>query len=102
MKKRLRRKRCLGEFREYCFDLLIYLKETTNSDDFMDDLIVKVVSTGCLVGGTVSKGGKVSVIITGRNWKSPMVKNRVIISDWVFHLPGINGCYTERLVDANK
>jgi len=82
MKKRLRRKKHIGEFAEFGRQLIIKRNQKQGLDQFLDDFIEEAIeANGCFCGG--GSDDKLGVVIElGRRSQNPEEKLEKIIK-WV-------------------
>jgi len=81
MKKRLRKKKHLGEFTEWARQLIIMRNQKDGFDEFFDDFIEEAIEYyGCYCGGG-GKEDKLEVIVElGRHSDDPDAKLKKIIA----------------------
>lgn len=111
MKKRLRKKRRLGEFREYCFDIHGVMKPGSSDLNFLYAFIEEIERMSLLLGGgfrldaeCLDETGKPSMTfdmtIAGPGRKSPTEEDTVNIRQWCLNRPEVERCTTSELKDA--
>jgi uncharacterized protein YggL (DUF469 family) len=101
MKKRLRKKKRVGEFREDGFTILAEVNVTNNSPEnheFLDDLIEFVESKDLGIGGGV--GDKVDVFCTRLGRGTCTEDDRTAVSGWFQNHPLVTRFKIGPLVDA--
>lgn len=90
MKKRLRKKRRLGEFREDCFELSFELSQTLSIDavDTITDRFIEVIeSRGLQFGG--GGNNRWHGIVQGLPRRSVTESDRQFVLDWLNQHPNI-------------
>lgn len=101
MKKRLRKKRRLGEFRENCFELKFELSSALSDDDigaFTDIFIGMIESNGIQFGG--GGGHRWSGIVQGPCRGSATEAHRKAVLEWLDRQPNVVNTYAGPLRDA--
>ena len=102
MKKRLRKKRCVGEFREFFFELTCDLLPGTQ-EQFLDEFIAEVERMKLCTGGPcemeTSASGYLQMIITGLGRKSPTEDQRQHLLAWLTARPETVDCKAGPLTD---
>ncbi len=82
MKKRLRKKKHLGEFTEYGVPIAMRLSDDIDFDNFLDSFLDAIEATGCYFGGGGKKDRFSGIIELGRESNSPEEKLHEI-SNWI-------------------
>ncbi len=104
MKRRLRKKKYLGEFREDCFEIefSIVPPHTSDEDDaFWDAFIVGLIEgRGLQFGGGGGRDSWRGVVEVGRHGESGAAHRQAVI-DWLTQHPGITDVKAGPLRDAN-
>lgn len=104
MKKRLRKKKQLGEFREDCFEIEFSIDppHTADEDDaFWDAFIVGLIEArGLQFGGGGRRDRWRGVVEVGRHGESSVAHRQAVI-DWLTQYPGITYVKAGPLRDAN-
>ena len=101
MKKRIRKKKCIGEFKELAFRLTAkYAKLTPeNADGILSQILEKGKELGLLCGGTFEADHFDFYIVTGRiNTRNG--ERRQEMADFVKALPGMESVEAGEFVDA--
>ncbi|MGD9009689.1 MAG: 50S ribosome-binding protein YggL [Desulfobacteraceae bacterium] len=101
MKKRLRKKKHIGEFKIYGVPLSIKRNRKTDFDAFFDDFLEEaIMANGCCCGGG-GKEDKLDVFIElGREDNRPEVALEKIKS-WIRSRSDIDKWYLGQVIDAN-
>jgi len=98
MKKRLRKKKHKGEFRQWGSQFDISLKEALGFDPFLDRFIAKVEELGCFCGG----GGKETTLSLVVELGCGVVvagEKRGVLEHWTLGQPEVQGCSSTQLFD---
>ncbi len=102
MKKRLRKKLRLGEFREFCFEISFQAPPGMSIDEFdklTDDFIAMIEDNGLQFGGGGPPGTCHGVVeLNGRGTVTE--EHRQIVALWLESHPGITTYTIGELVDA--
>ena len=101
VRKRLRKKRRLGEFREDCFELAFAVSPTLNDDqlDLLTDAFIDMIESHGLQfggGGTARWSG----IVQGPYRKSTTESDRQSVLDWLDQHPDVLDAQAGPLRDA--
>ncbi len=101
MKKRLRKKKCVGEFQEMGFQLDATYPEHSEAelDALMDQFLLKIEELGMYCGGGFCKDRLDLFVCTGRIGTGEAERREALVA----YLNGIDGIKAEagELVDAN-
>jgi len=82
VKKRIRKKRRVGEFREWGCEVVVELRSAAAFDEFLDGLVSEVEKMSCYCGGGGS-GKSLSLIVElGTMLEGPEAR-RDHLSDWL-------------------
>ena len=101
MKKRLRKKRRLGEFREDCFELIFEMSPTLNRDqlDSVTDAFIDMIESNHLQFGG-GGNGRWTGIVQGAFRKSATESDRQTVLDWLNQHPDVLHAQAGPLRDA--
>lgn len=91
MRKRLRKKRHVGEFREYCFEVSATLVPELSDTEFhrFVDRFIDVIEGRCLqMGGGGTRAGW-SCVVAGVGRRSPTEQDREWIKEWLSSDPAV-------------
>ncbi len=98
MNKRLRKKKCRGEYAEWGRQLIVLRGTEDNPDEFHDAFITAVEEAGCYCGGGLFSN-KIDVIVElGRMADNPEDKFNQIIA-WAESRPDVTEHKTGKLFD---
>jgi uncharacterized protein len=100
MKKRLRKKKHVGEFAEYGREIIIKLNRNDDSDEFFDAFIVEAIEGNgcyCFGGGTPNRYGM--FVTLGRRCENPDAKMKAIIA-WIEAQPDVESWTVSEEYDA--
>lgn len=104
MRKRLRKKKHLGEFQELGFEVSFRYAEglsTKEHDEFFDDWILKaIVGNGLLFGGGFGRGVCNGFITVDKKRGSATERHRQAVEAWLKANPKILNFTVGPLVDA--
>ena len=102
MRKRLRKKRRLGEFRQFGFELSFALAPTATSadiDQFWDRFVLGFIEArGLVCGGACGRGWSVFVTPEGR--RSATEHDRAAARNWLAEQPDVRDVSVGPLFDA--
>lgn len=101
MKKRIRKKRRLGEFREDCFELTFAVAPNLSDvarEEFYDDFIEMIESNDLLCGGGCNDVYDLVIEASGRG--SATEEHRQIIKAWLAARKVVSGIVVGDLQDA--
>ena len=102
MKKRVRKKLRLGEFRELCFEIsyeIVPGLSVEQCDGLNDDFIAMIEEHGLQFGGGGSRDGWNGIVeLAGRGTAAE--HHRRIVAAWLESQPQIKACTVGQLVDA--
>jgi len=100
MKKRLRKKKHVGEFAVYGREIIIKLNRNDDSDEFFDAFIVEAIEGNgcyCFGGGTPNRYGM--FVTLGRRCENPDAKMKAIIA-WIEAQPDVESWTVSEEYDA--
>jgi hypothetical protein len=101
VKKRLRKKRRLGEFREDCFELTFEMSAALSNDeiDVLTDTFIEMIESN---GLQFSGGGnnRWSGIVQGPYRGSATESDRQVVLDWLNQHPNVLNAHAGPLRDA--
>ncbi len=101
MKKRLRKKLRLGEFREYCFPVSFATQpdfSAADQDVLYDDFIDMIERNGLQFGGLCGDNWDGMVELCGRGTATE--QHRQLVSSWLENRKGITNVSVGELLDA--
>ncbi|MBB3104242.1 YggL family protein [Azomonas macrocytogenes] len=103
MKRRLRKKRYLGEFQEHAFELKIDFKQALEEEalmTFLEDFIDAVEARQLDYIGGIDAKWLEGTIMTARRYASPTEEDRQAVSAWLEKRPEVARVETGELFDA--
>jgi uncharacterized protein YggL (DUF469 family) len=98
VKKRVRKKRHLGEFREWGCELEVELHSKEEFDQFLDTLVEEVEKMSCFCGGGGS-GNLLSMIVELGTENNNPASRRAHIKDWLKAQPSVKSFSVGPLID---
>lgn len=102
MRKRLRKKRRLGEFREYCFEVSLVLKprlEESAFHAFVDEFLEGIESRNLQFGGGGSRE-RLSGVVEASGRRSPTSEDRLWVKEWLSAHPLVDSVTIGEFRDA--
>lgn len=104
VKKRLRKKRHVGEFRQYCFQVSGRFANSLTEpqiDRFSDDFIDLIEGLHLQTGGSVDAGGFDYIVQCALKNNDPTAADRDAVTSWLSNHPLTTDLYAGPLRDAN-
>lgn len=101
MNKRIRKKKCVGEFKELAFQLAAKYNKLTpeTADEFVEKLLGKAKELDMICGGSFDLDNFEFYVITGRiNTRNEERKQQLV--EFVKSLPGMDSVEAGEFVDA--
>ena len=101
VKKRVRKKKKLGEFVEWgvLIQAPLSLKSRDELDSFLDEFIVAVESRNCYCGGGVSIERGLDMVLELGRGRGRAIKTFAVILDWLNTNPGVGKVYSSDVFD---
>lgn len=101
MNKRIRKKKCIGEFKELAFPLEAKYDKLTpeTADDFVDKIIEKVQELNMTCGGTFDLDHFDLFVVAGRINTNEAERKQQLI-DFIKALPGMGDLIAGEFIDA--
>ena len=101
LKRRLRKKYRVGEFREFGFQIEVKFKpDLSEADKIYDEFIKEIESQKLSFGGGSSFEYLHGFITAFKNYRSPTPVQREMLKNWLESRPEISGSQVGNLVDA--
>ncbi len=103
MKRRLRKKRYLGEFQEHAFELKIDFTQALNEAalmTFLEDFLEAVEARQLDYIGGIDSRWLEGTIMAAKRYSSPSEEDRHAINDWLKKRSEVANCTTGELFDA--
>ena len=103
LKKRLRKKHRIGEFREFCFEVIVNLKPNlslTDFDDFIDDFLTVVDKNKLGFGGGGDNQKWKGFVAASKSYTSPTEAQRKLVEIWLENCQVVESFKVENLIDA--
>jgi uncharacterized protein YggL (DUF469 family) len=103
MRKRLRKKRRLGEFRENAFDVSYTLRQGVSADeaeDFLFRFVEQAIEANDLSCGGGGQGESWELCVTSAGRGSPTEQQRGAVSEWLANQPAVRSHNLGAFFDA--
>jgi uncharacterized protein YggL (DUF469 family) len=103
MRKRLRKKRCLGEFREHAFDVSYALRpglSVEQAEDFLFRFLEQAIEANDLACGGGGQGESWELCVTRAGRGSPTEEQRDAVSAWLASQPEVRSHNLGAFFDA--
>ncbi|MDD5094972.1 MAG: 50S ribosome-binding protein YggL [Dehalococcoidia bacterium] len=99
IKKQLRKKKHLGEFREWGRQVVITLNSSEVLDQFLDDLVIEAVEANGLYCGGGGRANEIDLVVElGRLTDDPEARFRMVTA-WLDARPDVVAYKADRLFD---
>lgn len=98
VKKRLRKKRRMGEFREWGCVMHFRLKSDSDLNEFLDIFVERVEEIGCYCGGGGSGSSLSMMVELGRKEGDPEARLAGLIQ-WALSCPMVKSVRSSEIVD---
>jgi uncharacterized protein YggL (DUF469 family) len=89
MKKRIRKKRRLGEFRQWGFEIKARVIKGADIDTLTDDFVSKVEELGCYCGGGIGPVNGVDMVVELGRDKGDLTLKRDNLVEWAKNRPEV-------------
>lgn len=100
MNKRIRRKKCLGEFKEFCAPIAIKITAGTDMEAFLNDLLTNAIEVNeCCLGGGGDDEVFEGFLELGNASDKPEEKLEKVIN-WIKSRSDVEKLVTGKLTDA--
>lgn len=101
MNKRIRKKKCIGEFKELAFSLKASYEKLTpeSADDLVEKILGKIQELGMTCGGTFDLDHFDLFIVTGRIHTEEAERRQKLLG-FIQSLPGMGSASAGEFVDA--